>query len=86
MVSGSFGRGCLERLRHVEKIGDAVDAQDRSGGGRIQHFITAGQGPGMETAALAAISVRPALITITGLESATSVRRRERRASPTDSM
>ncbi len=78
-----------QHLGHVEDLRDRIDPQHADAPERgVEHLVAAGQGePVCDAAALAAASVRPALITMIGLVSATSrAADRNERASPIDSM
>ena len=78
-----------QHLRHVENLGDAVDSQARRCARNAASSTSSlpASAPVCDAAALAAASVRPALITMIGLVSATSrAAERKDRASPMVSM
>ncbi len=77
-----------EDLGHVEQLGDRVDPQHAAAPeGGVEHLVAAGERAGVRGGGLRGLAVRPALMTMIGLVSATSrAAERKARASPIDSM
>ena len=82
-----MGRGCLASTSAMEKIRRSLDTQDADAAERgFEHFVAAGHRAGVRGRRLGRRRVRPALITMIGLQRDLAGRGKKRRASPIDSM